>query len=72
MSDRAMERVAIVFLVIVALLVVAACDEPKCKDGEQTIQGADVFLCVDGRWERQDNPYRDPIEAFREQGLVGR
>jgi len=59
-----------VIFVLAVLQLVAGCDEPRCKDGDQNIQGTgDVFLCVDGKWVRQDNPNTEPIEALGEQGL---
>lgn len=59
-----MERIAVVFLVLVALFVVAACDRAQCKEHDQRIEGTgDIFLCVNGRWKRMDNPNRPPIKA---------
>jgi uncharacterized lipoprotein YehR (DUF1307 family) len=59
-----LERLALVFLILVAFVVVAACDQPQCKEHEQRIEGTgDIFLCVNGRWKRMDNPHRPPIKA---------
>lgn len=53
-----------VIMVISLGLAVAACDNRQCTDGAQRIETTnDVFLCIDGRWKRQDNPYEPPIKA---------
>ena len=45
-------------------LVLVACDNRQCTDGAQRIETTnDVFLCIAGRWKRQDNPYEPPIKA---------
>jgi len=63
-TERFLERAAIVVLVLVALVVVAACDDGKCTEHAQKIERTgDIFLCVDGRWQRTDNPNRPPIKA---------
>lgn len=55
-----MTRPLIVLLLIVSMLV--GCDKRQdetgnCTNGTQNITAnGDVFLCVDGRWKRQDNP----------------
>lgn len=73
MSERLAERLAIVFLILVALFVVAACDDRQCKDHDQRIESSgDIFLCVNGRWKRMDNPNRPPIKAVIGEQGVGR
>lgn len=63
-TERLLERIAIVVLMLVALVVVAACDNRQCDEHEQRIESTgDVFLCVNGRWKRMDNPNRPPIKA---------
>jgi hypothetical protein len=63
-TERLLERVAIVVLMLVALVVVASCDNRQCKEHEQRIESTgDIFLCVNGRWKRMDNPNRPPIKA---------
>lgn len=76
MRPGVVEKAMWVMVALLACLTLAAlsgCDDP-CKDGDQQIRSTgDVYLCVDGVWERQDNPNpRDPIEALGERVLVVR
>lgn len=69
-TERLLERISIVVLMLVALALVAACDRSQCKEHDQRIESSgDIFLCVNGRWKRVDNPNRPPIRALDERAV---